>query len=139
VTAPPDCIFCAIVAGSAPSETVFEDERTLAFLDVNPATDGHTLVVPKAHAADLFELEDPDAAAVWRTVRHVAAGIRDALEPDGLNLLQGNGRAAFQSVFHLHVHLVPRWADDGIRLPWVPRPGDRARIAQVAGMLRPAL
>ena len=134
-----DCIFCAIVAGNAPAERLFEDESTLAFLDANPATDGHTLVIPKRHAGDLFEIEDEDADALWRSVRRVARGIREALAPDGMNLFQSNGRAAFQSVFHVHVHVVPRWADDGIRLPWIPRPGDPQGMAEVAERLRAAL
>jgi histidine triad (HIT) family protein len=133
------CVFCAIAAGDAPAERVFEDGDTLAFLDVNPAADGHTLVIPKLHAENLFDLGDVDGEAVWRTVRHVANGIRAALQPDGMNLFQSNGRAAFQSVFHFHVHVVPRWNDDGIRLPWIPRPGDPARIAEVAGKLRASL
>ena len=133
------CIFCAIAAGEAPAERVYEDELTMAFLDANPASDGHTLVIPKRHAENLFELDDADAAAVWTTVRHVARGVRDAMAADGLNLFQSNGRAAFQSVFHVHVHVVPRWSGDAIRLPWIPRPGDPGRMAEVAERLRDAL
>jgi histidine triad (HIT) family protein len=133
------CVFCAIAAGAAPAERVFEDDLTMAFLDANPATDGHTLVIPKRHVENLFELEDTDAGAVWTTVRHVAKAVRDAMAADGLNLFQSNGRAAFQSVFHVHVHVVPRWAGDAIRLPWIPRPGDRDRMAEVAVRLRDAL
>jgi histidine triad (HIT) family protein len=133
------CVFCAIVAGGAPAERVFEDDTTMAFLDINPAADGHTLVIPKRHAENLFDLGEEDGEAVWRTVRHVATGIREALGSEGMNLFQSNGRAAFQAVLHFHVHVVPRWSGDGIRLPWIPRPGDTAHMAEVAGRLRSAL
>ena len=134
-----DCVFCSIVAGQAPSTTVHEDDRTLAFMDINPATDGHTLVIPKTHARDLFEMEDADADAVWRSVRLVARAARDAFSVDGLNLLMANGRPAFQTVFHAHVHVIPRYRIDEIRVPWIPRPGDRSRIADHGERLRAAL
>jgi len=134
-----DCAFCRIAAGEAPAELIFENEATVAFMDVNPATDGHCLVIPRTHADDVWSLPDADGEAVWRTVRRVASAVREALRPDGLNLFQSNGRAAFQTVFHFHVHVIPRYGDDPIRLPWIPTPGDRNRIAEFARKLRPVL
>jgi histidine triad (HIT) family protein len=136
---PEGCVFCAIVAGEAPAQFVHQDEATVAFMDINPATDGHLLVVPRRHAEDIWDLAEDDGIAVWRTVQWMARGIRDSLRPDGLNLIQANGPVAFQTVFHFHVHVVPRYAGDAIRLPWIPRPGDRARIGEVAGRIRAVL
>jgi histidine triad (HIT) family protein len=133
------CIFCEIVAGEAPSTKVYEDDRTLAFMDINPATDGHTLVIPKAHARDLFDLTDEDADAMFRSVRRVAAAVKDAFQVGGVNLVQANGAVAFQTVFHVHVHVVPRYRIDELALPWIPRPGDRSKIAACGDLLRATL
>jgi histidine triad (HIT) family protein len=133
------CVFCAIVTGDVPAHRVYEDAATVAFMDINPATDGHALVVPRAHAADIWDLEEEDGVAVWRAVQRVAGAVRSALRPDGLNLLQANGRAAFQSVFHFHVHVVPRYVDDSVHLPWVRSPGDHDRLGDLAARLRSAL
>jgi histidine triad (HIT) family protein len=135
----PECVFCGIVAGSIPSWTVYEDDHTMAFMDINPATDGHTLVIAKRHWPDLFEVDDEDAEAMWRTVRKVATAVRSAFEANGLNLLQANGRVAFQTVFHVHVHVIPRYRIDELRLPWIPRVGDRSKIAELGEKLREAL
>ena len=133
------CVFCAIARGEAPAEIVYEDEQTLAFLDANPATPGHTLVIPRKHVRNIYDLDDETAGAVMRTAIHVARGIRDALHPEGLNLLQANERAGFQSVFHFHFHLVPRWVGDGLRRPWLPQPGDPQAMAEVAARIREVL
>jgi histidine triad (HIT) family protein len=132
------CIFCAIVAGRSPSETVYEDEHAIAFMDINPALDGHTLVVPRTHTPDLWEIPEADARNVMGATVRVAAIIRKALEPDGINIMHATGVVAFQSVFHFHLHLIPRWSGDPIRLPFVPRPGDRTKIAEIAGKIRAA-
>lgn len=132
----PTCVFCRIVEGVEPAHRVYEDEATLAFMDVNPATDGHCLVIPKRHSPDLWTLPEEDGLAVFRSVRTVAAGLRRALRPDGLNVLQSNGRAALQTVFHYHVHLIPRYVDDGIHVPLLRAPGDRSRLAEFAERLR---
>lgn len=108
-----DCIFCSIIEGDIPSHTVYEDEDTYAFLDVNPVSDGHLLVIPKQHAEQLTDLDPQTTEAVFRTVRNVAAAVEDGLQPDGVNLLQNNGEAAGQEVDHVHVHIIPRYADDG--------------------------
>lgn len=131
-----NCIFCSIVAGDAPSQIIDDDERTLTFMDINPATPGHCLVIPKAHAQDLFDITPDDLVAVARTTHRVAARVKDALVPDGMNLIQANGRAGFQTVFHFHMHIVPRYEDDAIKMPWIPTPGDRDQIAELAERIR---
>jgi histidine triad (HIT) family protein len=134
-----DCIFCAIVAGDAPARIVHEGPRTLAFLDVNPATYGHTLVVPRTHATDLLDAAPEDVEEVATVAQRIARAAVDHLGADGVNLLQSTGAAAFQTVFHLHVHVVPRYEDDGIRLPWIPTPGRPEEIDAAAATLRDAL
>ena len=120
-----DCVFCKIRDGQIPSTRVFEDERTIAFMDINPSNEGHCLVIPRAHAATIFETDEADLRAAILTAQRVARAIRTALRPDGLNLLQANGAAAFQSVPHLHFHLVPRFTGDGKGFDWPLVPGDR--------------
>lgn len=110
------CIFCAIVAREAPGRVVYEDERTLAFLDIFPLTRGHTLVVPKRHCTDLLDAPADDLAAVAATAQRVARVAMAELGSEGINLLQATGAVAFQTVFHLHVHVLPRYRDDGFRL-----------------------
>jgi histidine triad (HIT) family protein len=134
-----DCVFCKIVAGELPSAQVYEDEQVMAFMDINPVTDGHLLVVPRRHAETLWDLEMEEAAAVARAARRIAEGIRDALRPDGLTLNQANGRAAHQSVPHYHLHLIPRWTGDGKRFDWELVPGDMQRIREVGDKIRAAI
>lgn len=113
-----DCPFCAIVAGEAPARRVYEDDATLAFLDVAPVTHGHTLVIPKPHHESLTDMDAGTTADVFGTAREVAAAIEAAVAPDGLNLVQANGAAAGQEVFHAHVHLLPRYEDDAVEVGW---------------------
>ena len=134
-----DCVFCRIRDGQIPSTRVYEDERTIAFMDINPLNEGHTLVVPRTHAATLFEVDEADLRAAIATAKRVAVAIRAALRPDGLNLLQANGAAAFQSVPHLHFHLVPRFTGDGKGFDWPMIAGDRGRIHATAEKIRRAL
>jgi histidine triad (HIT) family protein len=129
MSADPSCLFCKIVAGDLPATRIAEDERTIAFMDINPATRGHALVVPREHAGDLHDIDAEDLAACARTAQRVAALQRDRLGADGVNLLQSSGRAAWQTVAHFHVHVIPRYADDPLRLPWTPGPGDMDEIA----------
>jgi histidine triad (HIT) family protein len=131
-----DCLFCAIVAGDIPSERIDEDERTVAFMDINPATPGHALVVPRRHSQDLFDVAAEDLAACMATAQRVARRAREALDAGGVNLLQSSGRAAWQDVFHFHVHVIPRYAGDPLVLPWRPAAGDPAEIARTAATLR---
>jgi len=113
-----DCIFCSIVEGAAPSWRIYEDELAVAFLDISQVTTGHTLVVPKRHSSDIWSVTEEDAAAIMRSVHRVAGQLRGALQPLGLNVTQSNGFAAWQEGFHYHVHLVPRYGDDGLEPPW---------------------
>jgi histidine triad (HIT) family protein len=136
-TAADDCVFCGIVRGAVASHVVHEDAETLAFLDINPAADGHTLVVPKLHARDLLDIDIALAAAVMRSVKTVAEHIDRVLAPDGLTLLQANRPAGWQDVFHFHVHVVPRRLHDELVQPWTPRPADPGVLESVARRLRP--
>jgi histidine triad (HIT) family protein len=132
----PDCLFCKIVGGDIPATRVYEDERTIAFMDINPGTRGHLLVVPREHATDLLEIDPDDLAAVARTAQTMAARISDRLDADGVNLLNSCGAQAWQTIFHFHVHVIPRYAGDPLQLPWHPAPGDRDEIAAAAALLR---
>jgi histidine triad (HIT) family protein len=132
----PDCIFCKIVAGELPSTIIDEDERTLAFMDINPATRGHALVIPREHATDLLSVPLEDLDACMRAAQRLAHRIKEALGADGINLLNSCGAAAWQTVFHFHLHVIPRFENDPLRLPWVPGPGDTDEIAKAAEELR---
>ena len=131
-----DCLFCGIVDGSIPSETVDSDERTVAFMDINPATPGHALVVPRAHSADLMEVGAEDLSATVLAAQRLSRRMKEALDADGINLINACGAAAAQTVFHFHIHVVPRYEGDPIELPWVPTPGDPDEIAATAAKLR---
>jgi histidine triad (HIT) family protein len=131
-----DCLFCGIVAGDVPGQIVDSDEHTVAFLDINPATRGHALVVPREHAADLMDISDEDLARTVDAARRLARRMEETLDPDGFNLINACRPAAWQSVFHFHIHVVPRYDDDPLELPWVPSEGDPAEIAAVAGEIR---
>lgn len=131
MTAADNCIFCRIVSGDAPCHRVYEDEHTLAMMDIFPVTDGHTLVITKPHFADIFAADQAALVAVAATAHRVAAAIRATLAPDGLMVFQLNGAAAMQTVFHYHMHLMPR--ADGEPLALHTRvPGDPARLADLA-------
>lgn len=128
-----DCLFCGIVAGEVPATRVHEDDRTVAFMDIQPATRGHALVVPRTHATDLLDIDADDLAACAASAQHVAGLVKRNLGADGVNLVNACGAAAWQTVFHFHIHVVPRYADDpardNLRLPWIPTPGDPDEIA----------
>jgi histidine triad (HIT) family protein len=132
----PDCIFCKIVAGEMPAQIVDEDERTIAFMDISPGTRGHLLVIPRRHARDLLEIDAEDLKATIVTAQRLAQRVHDRLGADGVNLLNSRGEAAWQTVFHFHLHVIPRYRDDPLRLPWEPKPGDEDEIAAVADELR---
>ena len=131
-----DCLFCGIVSGDVPAEIVDSDERTVAFMDISPATRGHALVVPREHADDLLDVSDEDLQATFLAARRLAETMKGALRPDGLNVLNSCGSAAWQTVFHFHVHVIPRYEDDPLRLPWKPEPGDAEEIKATAEELR---
>ncbi len=132
-----DCLFCKIVNAEMPAYKLYEDERTLAFLDIFPGTLGHCLVIPKAHAENLFDLEPADRDAVMATAQRVAGAIRNELGAEGLNLHQSNGKVAGQMIFHFHIHLLPRWADDGLVGPWRASKGNPEELAALAARLAP--
>jgi histidine triad (HIT) family protein len=132
MAADPDCLFCKIVAGEIPSTRVYEDERTIAFMDINPATRGHVLVIPREHATDLLEIDEQDLAAVAHTAQKLARRVKERFGADGVNLINSCGATAWQTVFHFHMHVIPRYQGDPLRLPWTPAPGDRDEIAAAA-------
>jgi histidine triad (HIT) family protein len=134
--ADPDCLFCKIVAGELPSERVDEDEHTVAFMDINPWTRGHALVVPRNHSKDLYEIGREDLAHTAAASRRLAERMRDRLHCEGVNVVNACGEAAWQSVFHFHLHVIPRWSDDPLELPIRPRQADPDELAQVAAELR---
>lgn len=133
-----DCIFCAIAAGDAPAQIVGADEHTVSFMDINPATRGHALVIPRGHSTDLMEITDDDLERTTRAARRLAERMREALDPrpEGFNVLNSCGAAAWQTVFHFHLHVVPRYRDDPLKLPWIPEGGDMEEIATIAERIR---
>jgi histidine triad (HIT) family protein len=134
----PSCIFCQILAGELPATIVDEDERTIAFMDIAPATRGHTLVIPRAHSADLLSVDREDLHAVAVASQRLARRIRERLRADGVNLINSCGAAAWQTVFHFHMHVIPRYEGDPLRLPWTPAQGDPQEIAAAARELTDA-
>jgi histidine triad (HIT) family protein len=132
----PDCPFCKVLAGELPSQKLAEDERTLTFMDINPATRGHALVIPKVHVRNLLEIDAEDLSAVALAAQRLAQRMPERLAADGVNLLNSCGSAAWQTVFHFHLHVIPRYGDDPLRLPWTPAPGDAGEIADAAAALR---
>jgi histidine triad (HIT) family protein len=131
-----DCICCKIVAGELPAAKVDEDERTLAFMDINPWARGHALVIPKQHARDLGAIGEDDLAACAAMAKRVAGLQRERLGADGVNLLNAYGAAAWQSVFHFHFHVIPRYEGDPLRLPTTPQQADPDELAAVAEELK---
>ncbi|MEU8224223.1 HIT family protein [Kribbella sp. NPDC048915] len=130
-----NCLFCGIVAGDIPSTRVAETERAIAFMDINPATKGHLLVVPRAHSTDLREADAEDLTAATLLAQSLVSRVIDRLDADGANLLSCIGAAAWQSVFHTHLHVIPRYQDDPLQLPWHPTPGDFDEIKATAAQL----
>ena len=134
-----DCIFCAIVAGDIPATAVYEDEDVLAFMDIAPANPGHTLIIPKQHYRNIYDMPAEVGGKIMQAAVSLAKAIRTVLNPDGLNLFQSNEAAGFQTVFHFHLHLIPRWEGDPIRLPWRPSEGDMEEIGNIAAKIREVL
>jgi histidine triad (HIT) family protein len=132
----PDCLFCKIIAGELPGQIVDQDDRTVAFMDISPATPGHALVVPRDHATNLLEIGDDDLAATALAAQRLARRVTERLGADGVNLLNSCGRAGWQTVFHFHIHVIPRYEGDPLKLPWTPEPGDPDQIAATADRLR---
>lgn len=131
-----DCIFCAIAERTAPAEVIEADEHCIAFLDINPATRGHTLVIPRRHSKNLLEIGHEDLDRAMAMAKSIAARMPDALGADGVNLLNSCGEAAWQTVFHFHLHVIPRYDDDPLRLPWIPSHTQSEELAKTAELLR---
>ena len=139
-TSPPgQCIFCRLVAGDIPAATVYEDRLTIAFMDIGQVNPGHVLVATKRHAATLFDITPEEAAAVMQTAQRVAQAVRRAFDPPGLTLLQANGHEGDQTVFHFHLHVVPRHAQDGIALTWPRKEPGPAVLQAYADQIRTAM
>lgn len=134
-----DCIFCKIIRGEIPSIRIYADDRSFAFMDINPVAPGHCLVVPRHHAENIFTTPPHASAAAMATVSRVAKAVDAALRPDGINVLQANGPGANQSVFHTHFHVLPRSTDDGLTMNWGLNPGDMDEISVVAEKIRAEL
>lgn len=131
-----DCIFCKIIAAEIPCFRLYEDEDTLAFMDINPASEGHALVIPKEHFPDVHEVSDAAISSTVVTAKKIASAINKTLNPDGMNLLQCNGPAAAQSVLHFHMHVLPRRDGDELKLNWDLAPGDMDAIGKLAERIR---
>lgn len=134
-----DCVFCRIVAKQIPATVVYEDEHTLAFMDIGQVNPGHVLVAVKKHADNIFALDEAQAAAVFRSAARVARAIGEAFSPQGLSVYQANGQAAGQTVFHFHIHLVPRHEGDGMELTWPVKNPPREKLAEHAEKIRAKL
>ena len=135
-----ECIFCAIVEGKIPAAKVYENEHVFAFMDISPANPGHLVVIPKQHYRNIFDIPAEVASKIMEAVVPLATAIREALNPDGLNLIQNNEAAGFQTVFHFHIHLIPRWKTDSLQPLWQPRrEGNIEEISNVATKIREAL
>jgi histidine triad (HIT) family protein len=134
-----DCIFCKLVAKEIPATMVHEDEHTFAFMDIGQVNPGHVLVTVKKHADNIFALDDAQAAAAFRTAAQVARAIRAAFAPQGLSVYQANGKAAGQTVFHFHIHLVPRYDADGMELTWPVKNPPREKLVDYAEKIKAKL
>ena len=134
-----ECIFCAIIEGKIPSAKVYEDEHVFAFMDIAPANPGHLLIIPKQHYRNIFDMPTEVGSKIMEAAVPLAAALRKALNPDGLNLFQSNEAAGFQTVFHFHLHLIPRWEGDPLRLPWKPSEGDIEEINNIATKIQKVL
>ena len=134
-----ECIFCAIVEGKIPSAKVYENDHVFAFMDIAPANPGHLLIIPKQHYRNIFDMPADVGSKIMEAAVLLANAIKDTLKPDGLNLFQSNEPAAFQTVFHFHLHLIPRWEEDPLRLPWKPSEGDIEEINNIAVKIQQAI
>ena len=139
MTQDPDCIFCKIVAGEIPCLKLYEDGDTLAFMDINPANPGHCLAIVKDHHPTLFDIPEPALGKVAATAKRIAKAVNDTLAPDGLNLVQANGPGALNSVPHLHLHILPRYTGDDLKLNWGVNPGNLDDIQEIAEKVRAVL
>ena len=131
-----DCIFCKIANGEIPSATVYEDSICRVILDVSPANKGHALIIPKEHFDNIYSMDAETAAKIFTIATEVAKAQKAELNPDGLNILQNNGEAAGQTVFHFHMHLVPRYIKDNVTMTWIPGKADTEELSALSKALR---
>ncbi len=131
-----NCIFCKIVVGEIPCVKLYEDELTMAFMDINPGNEGHVLVIPKEHWEDVHAIPSDLIGSTVKTVKKIATAVEETLNPDGINLVQANGKGAAQSVFHFHMHILPRRMDDELKMNWGLRPGDMDAIKEVCERIK---
>ena len=131
-----DCIFCKIANGEIPSATVYDDSICRVILDVNPANKGHALIIPKEHFDNIYSMDAETAAKIFTIATEVAKAQKAELNPDGLNILQNNGEAAGQTVFHFHMHLVPRYIKDNVTMTWIPGKADTEELSALSKALR---
>lgn len=131
-----DCLFCKIVSGEIPSYKVYEDHETYAFLDIFPAAKGHTLVIPKSHQQDILDISGDLYSRTAHTVSKIATLLDERLECDGITVMQSNRPAGWQTIFHLHFHVIPRWTSDSLINPWSAKPGDESEFEEILASLR---
>lgn len=131
-----DCIFCKIANGEIPSRTLYEDEDFRVIFDISPASKGHAIILPKKHAANIFEISEEDASKIYVVAKKVATALSDELQCDGINILQNNGETAGQSVFHLHMHIIPRYKDDTVNIKWKPGVPDEELLDRLSEKLK---
>jgi bis(5'-nucleosyl)-tetraphosphatase (symmetrical) len=134
-----DCIFCKIANGEIPSSTIYEDDLFRVILDLSPATKGHALILPKKHMANIFEMDEETAKKVFVLASRITKAMKEALNCDGLNIVQNNGEIAGQTVFHFHMHIIPRYNDDGQQINWVPKTSEAAERDMIAEQIKNAL
>lgn len=128
-----NCVFCSIIGHEIPSATIYEDEKVIAILDIAPSAKGHTVLIPKNHSKDILELPEEEAAHIFVVAKKIAGVLKEELNCDGINILQNNGRAAGQTVFHFHVHVIPRYENDSVKLTWTPgeyKEGEMQKLAE---------
>lgn len=134
-----DCIFCKIARGSIPSATIYEDAHFRVMMDINPASKGHCLIIPKEHFDNIYDLDGETAGRLFSLATCIARALRDALGCEGLNIVQNNGEIAGQTVFHFHLHLIPRYAGDGVKVGWTPHKADQEEIEELRKAIKAAI
>lgn len=131
-----DCIFCKIANGEIPSTTIYENEEFRVFFDINPASKGHCLIVPKEHYSNIFDIDKDIAGRLFSLATVVARSLKKELNCEGMNIVQNNGEIAGQTVFHFHLHLIPRYTGDTVNVDWQPGQADMEELAELAGAVR---
>lgn len=126
-----DCIFCKIANGEIPSKTLYEDVDFRVIFDINPASPGHAIILPKRHAANIYDLSEQDAGQIFVVAKKVASALEKVLPCDGMNLLQNNGECAGQTVFHFHMHIIPRYKNDTVKIKWTPGSADDKKLDEI--------